>query len=72
MNGRAGVEALYGRYPPEERNGLCDLARRHDLVATGGSDHHGSYKPDLAVGVGQGDLEVPDDVLARLGARRAG
>jgi hypothetical protein len=68
--GLAGIEAIYGRYEPADREGLADLARRHGLVATGGSDHHGTYKPDLHVGVGRGDLNVPDDILEELAARR--
>lgn len=68
--GLSGLEALYGRYTAGEREGLGALARRHDLVVTGGSDHHGTYKPDLSVGVGRGDLHVPasalDDLRARL------
>jgi predicted metal-dependent phosphoesterase TrpH len=70
--GFGGIEALYGRYSPRQRQELGNLARRFDLVATGGSDHHGMIKPDLRVGTGQGDLKVPDDVLARLEARRPG
>ena len=68
--GFAGVEAMYGRYTLDERAALTALARRHDLVATGGSDHHGSVKSDLTVGTGRGDLKVPDKVLERLAARR--
>jgi predicted metal-dependent phosphoesterase TrpH len=68
--GFAGIEAVYGSYAPEDREGLAALARRHGLVATGGSDHHGSYKPHLTVGVGRGDLAVPDEALAALAARR--
>lgn len=68
--GVAGLEAVYGRYTPAEREMLSTLARRHDLVVTGGSDYHGTYKPDLQVGIGQGDLVVPDGVLADLDARR--
>lgn len=68
--GMAGVEAFYGRYRPEERASLSALAARHGLVATGGSDHHGAYKPDLSVGVGTGDLAVPDAALEALRARR--
>lgn len=49
---------------------LSTLARRHDLVVTGGSDYHRTYKPDLQVGIGRGDLVVPIDVLANLDARR--
>ena len=68
--GVVGLEAIYGRYTPDERAMLSALARRHDLVVTGGSDYHGTYKPDLQVGIGRGDLAVPSDVLADLDARR--
>lgn len=69
--GLSGLEAVYGRYSPAQRASLSDLARTHGLVATGGSDHHGAYKPDLSIGVGRGDLAVPDAVLDELAARRA-
>ena len=67
--GLAGLEAIYGRYRPEEREELAALARHHGLVVTGGSDHHGDYKPDLRVGVGRGDLDVPDRALEELADR---
>jgi 3',5'-nucleoside bisphosphate phosphatase len=68
--GFAGMEAYYGRYTPDERSGLVHVARRHGLVPTGGSDYHGTVKTDLWVGKGEGDLSVPDEVLAELRARR--
>ena len=68
--GMAGVECYYGRYRPEERTALAEMAGRHGLVASGGSDFHGSFKPDLHVGTGTGDLRVPDSALAALLARR--
>jgi predicted metal-dependent phosphoesterase TrpH len=68
--GLSGIEAVYGSYLPDERRMLGDLARRAGLVATGGSDFHGTFKPDLSVGVGRGDLDVPDDTLAALADRR--
>jgi 3',5'-nucleoside bisphosphate phosphatase len=64
--GLAGVESIYGRYSPAQRSAMAVLAGEHGLVATGGSDHHGTYKPDLHVGVGRGDLDVPDSVLDEL------
>lgn len=67
--GFAGMEAYYGRYSPQQRSDLVSMANRLGLVPTGGSDHHGEYKPDLSVGVGQGDLEVPDAALEALGDR---
>ncbi|HXR53603.1 MAG TPA: PHP domain-containing protein [Acidimicrobiales bacterium] len=68
--GFSGIEAHYANYRPEQRRSLAELAARHDLVATGGSDYHGTVKPGLAVGTGRGDLLVPDEVLERLTARR--
>jgi len=69
--GLTGLECLYGRYSPEDRAGLLGVARRHGLVATGGSDYHGSFKPDLSVGTGTGDLDVPVSALDELRARLA-
>lgn len=68
--GLTGLECYYGRYDEATRAELVGIARRNGLVPTGGSDFHGSYKPDLSVGTGTGDLAVPDDVLEELAARR--
>jgi predicted metal-dependent phosphoesterase TrpH len=67
--GLSGLEAHYARYDEATRVHLAHLAVRHGLVATGGSDFHGANRPDIAVGVGTGDLEVPDACLDELAAR---
>jgi len=64
--GLAGLEAIYGRYTREQRADLAVMAAQAGLAITGGSDHHGTYKPDLNVGTGRGDLHVPDGALAAL------
>jgi hypothetical protein len=66
--GLVGLEAYCSGYRRHEREGYADLARRFALVASGGSDYHGLYKPGVELGVGYGDLEVPDSVLDRLRA----
>lgn len=68
--GLDGLECDYARYEPDARAQYRVLAARHGLAVTGGSDYHGAYKPDLRVGVGRGDLAVPDDLLDELEARR--
>jgi len=68
--GLDGMECEYGRYSPELRSDLRAMAGRLGLAVTGGSDYHGRYKPDIALGTGTGDLNVPDTLLAELEARR--
>jgi predicted metal-dependent phosphoesterase TrpH len=68
--GLSGIECYYGRYSLEERAGLAAMAAHHDLVPTGGSDFHGTFKPDISVGTGTGDLDVPDVTLMALLARK--
>ena len=66
--GLVGLEAFCAGYRSHEREGYADLARRFNLVPSGGSDYHGSYKPGLELGVGFGDLDVPDSILHELRA----
>jgi len=68
--GITGVECWYSEYPPGQRFALAEMAARRGLVATGGSDYHGSHKPGIEVGTGRGDLTVPDEVVEALEARR--
>ncbi len=68
--GLDALECVYSRYTPEQRTSFSDLAGRHGLAVTGGSDYHGTYKPGVRLGVGEGDLAVPDELLTALEARR--
>jgi predicted metal-dependent phosphoesterase TrpH len=67
--GLDGVEAIYSRHSPVERNMYAQMAARHGLLVTGGSDYHGTYKPDISVVTGKGDLEVPYVLIERIKAR---
>jgi len=53
------------------RSAYAEIATRHGLLVTGGSDYHGSYKPDIEVVSGLGDLEVPYELLEALKVRAA-
>lgn len=39
---------------------LRTLAVKNELHMTGGSDYHGTPKPDIQLGTGLGNLYVPD------------
>ena len=64
--GLVGLEAIYPSYRRHEQEGYADLARRFGLVPSGGSDYHGTYKPEIDLGTGHGDLVVPNSVLDEL------
>lgn len=68
--GLIGIEALYSTYTNEEEEHVYMLAEKHNLVLSGGSDYHGSTKPDIDLGCGRGNLQVPYDFLTRLRAAR--
>jgi predicted metal-dependent phosphoesterase TrpH len=67
--GLDGIEAIYSRHNPRQREEYCQLAERQGLLVTGGSDFHGRYKPDIALVRGTGDLNVPHALLDPLRER---
>ncbi|MFP5263166.1 MAG: PHP domain-containing protein [Blastocatellia bacterium] len=67
--GLDGIEAIYSRHSPAERNMYAQMAARHGLLVTGGSDYHGTYKPDISIVTGKGDLEVPYVLIEQVKAR---
>jgi 3',5'-nucleoside bisphosphate phosphatase len=67
--GLDGIEAIYSRHSPVERDTYAQIAARHGLLVTGGSDYHGTYKPDIDIVIGKGDLEVPYVLIERIKAR---
>ena len=67
--GLDGVEAVYSRHSPEERAKYAEIAAHHELLVTGGSDYHGSYKPDIDIVTGLGDLNVSYSLLEALKER---
>ena len=65
-SGLGGIEAYYGEYTPALRTRIAEICEDLGIVATGGSDYHGKYKPHLSIGTGKRDLHVPDSVFDQL------
>ncbi len=68
--GLDGLEAYYNDHSPSQTRAMLELAKRLDLVVSGGSDFHGEAKPLIQLGKGRGNLHVPTDVLDRLKQHR--
>ncbi len=65
-NGLAGIEAVFSTYAAGEETHMRSLARQYHLLMTGGSDFHGSNKPDIDLGIGRGSLRIPDSMLENI------
>jgi len=61
--GLAGIEAYYDGYSNDEINDLINLADRHNLITTGGSDYHGL---DASTETTIGGVEVPMESAEQL------
>ncbi len=67
--GLMGIEVYYCKHSPEETEKAMALAKKYDLLPSGGSDFHGTNKQGLELGTGYGHLFVPYSLLA--GIKRA-
>lgn len=64
--GLMGIEALYSTYTNQDERDMMGLADKYDLLLSGGSDFHGTNKPNLDLGVGYGKLFVPEEFLIKM------
>ena len=64
--GLMGVEVYYSSHNISDSAKLREISRRCDLLPTGGSDFHGSNKPDIKLGSGRGGLRVSELLLADI------
>lgn len=65
-DGLDGVEVHYSSHTPRQTRTYLSLAKQLGLLVTGGSDFHGITKPEVDVGIGRGNLHVPDVLLPKL------
>jgi len=67
-SGLNAIEAYHSDHTPEDTAMYLELARRYDLLVTGGSDYHGTVKPGVKLGTGDGNLKIPEDLVDNLKA----
>jgi predicted metal-dependent phosphoesterase TrpH len=64
--GLDALEIYYSKFTPQNTESLASLCGEFGLLPSGGSDFHGENKPDIAIGTGRGNLEIPMDVFLGL------
>ena len=42
---------------------LVEYAKNNNLYISGGSDYHGSKKPDIQIGIGRGNLNISKELI---------
>ncbi len=68
--GLVGIETIYSSNMGFQESEVRKLARKYDLLITGGSDFHGANKPLIQIGTGKGNLKIPYSILEDLEAKR--
>lgn len=64
--GLAGMETQHSAYDDDTIALARQIAEEFGLLESGGSDHHGSTKPTIRLGVGEGNLCIPHSVYTTL------
>ena len=64
--GLAGMETRYSLYDADTEAMAERLVQAFGILPSGGSDFHGEVKPDIRLGVGKGNLQIPLDFAHRL------
>ena len=57
--GLLGIEVKYSTYSKQDEYFIRNIAKKFDLLPSGGSDFHGTNKPHISLGSGMGHLAVP-------------
>ena len=67
--GLDGIEVFYPEHSWQFTQDMISLARKLDLVSSGGSDFHGTTKPKIDLGIGKGSLHIPAEILEPMRKR---
>ena len=66
--GLEGMETIYSRNKPGDEDRFRALAKKYSLLESGGSDFHGANKPDISIGTGTGNMNVPYSYIEKIRA----
>jgi predicted metal-dependent phosphoesterase TrpH len=67
--GLDAMETLYSTYDEETTATAKKIADEFGVLHSGGSDYHGGNKPHIQMGIGQGNLAIPNELTAALAKR---
>ena len=64
--GLDGIESFYPAFTEHQTLMLREMAQEFRILRSGGTDYHGAVHPGIRLGVGNGNLNVPDELLSAM------
>ena len=59
-----GIECFYTTFSAEQHNEILQICKNHNLFVSGGTDFHGTFRPEVSIGNGYGNLEIPTEIIS--------
>lgn len=58
-----GIECFYTTFTNEQTEYIKEFAKERNLLISGGSDYHGKNKQNYHLGIGNGNLNISEEIL---------
>ena len=58
-----GIECYYSNFTKEQTEELIEYCMENNLYISGGSDFHGLKRPNVDMGIGKGELNIPEKII---------
>lgn len=58
-----GIECMHSSFSEQQIEYLTNLCNERHYYKSGGSDYHGLNKPNIHMGVGKGNLQIPEEFV---------
>lgn len=65
-SGLGAIEVYHSDHTQKDTAIFLQMAEEYNLLTTGGSDYHGKNKPEVRLGIGRGNLCLPDELLDKM------
>ena len=59
-----GIECYYTTFSDEQHKEILEICKKHNLYISGGTDFHGTCRPEVEIGNGFGNLQIPTDIVS--------
>lgn len=59
-----GIECYYSNFTEEQTKELLQFCKENNLYTSGGTDFHGAKRPGVEIGIGRGNLKIPEEIIS--------